>query len=390
MTTPAPRIFLIAVEESGDRIGADLMRALRRHYGDAVSFEGIGGAAMTGEGLQSLFDPHEVALIGFVAIVQKLPMLLRRIRESADAVVRAHPDMLVIIDSPDFTHRVARRVRKQAPDIKIVNYVSPTVWVWRGGRAKAMRAYIDRVLAIFPFEPAVHQRLQGPPCTYVGHPLMSELDKLRPNEQEEARRTLWPPLVMVLPGSRRSEVERLLPIFGAAIQKAHDEAGSFDLVLPTLPRLEAMVRTHVSTWPVQPRIVTDDEEKFAAFRTARAALVKSGTVTLELALARVPMVAAYKVGKIEEWIVRVLVNVTSAILPNLIVDKNFVPEFLQERCNGDALGLALAQIIEDGAARARQMKGFDRLMQVMTISKEAPGDKAARIIASEIAAKPLA
>src|SRR5579864_7643947 len=170
----ARKIFLIATEESGDRLGAQLMKVLRQRLGDAVKFEGVGGLAMAREGLKSLFPIEELSIIGFTAVIKQLPKVLRLIRQTIAAAVRARPDMLVIIDSPDFTHRVARRVRSRDPSIPIVDYVSPTVWAWRPGRARSMRAYIDHVLALLPFEPKEYQRLNGPPCSYVGHPLTEQ------------------------------------------------------------------------------------------------------------------------------------------------------------------------------------------------------------------------
>ena len=182
------KIFLIATEESGDRLGANLMKVLRQRLGDAVHFEGVGGRAMAREGLMSLFPIEELSIIGLAAVVKELPKILGLIKETASVVTEVSPDILVIIDSPDFTHRVARRVRAKDPAIPIVNYVSPTVWAWRPGRARAMRKYVDHVLALLPFEPEAYQRLRGPPCSYVGHPLTEQLSALRPNAQEAARR----------------------------------------------------------------------------------------------------------------------------------------------------------------------------------------------------------
>jgi len=189
-------IFLIAGEESGDRLGASLMAAIEDLAPCPVTFAGVGGSAMAERGLHSLFPLDELAVNGFSAVPARLPLILRRIREAADAVIAAKPCSLVIIDSPDFTHRVARRVRAAAPHIPIVDYVSPTVWAWRPGRAAAMRRYVDHVLALLPFEPDVHRRLGGPPCTFVGHPLAEAVTTLRPSPQEAARRAAGPPLEM--------------------------------------------------------------------------------------------------------------------------------------------------------------------------------------------------
>ncbi len=285
------RVALAAGEHSGDQLGFKLMRALRAAAGDVV-FTGVGGEAMEAEGLTSLFPISDVAVMGILPVLARLPTLIRRIRQAADAVIASRPDALVIIDSPDFTHRIARRVRKAMPDLPIVDYVSPSVWAWRPGRAKAMRVYVDCVLALLPFEPAAYVRLGGPRCVYVGHPLIERLAELRPNEDETRRRAAEPPIIVVLPGSRRSETRRLMGDFGAALQGLREAIGPFDAVLPTLPHLADEVRALAARWPLPPRIVVGEAQKFEAFRTARAALAASGTVTLELALAGTPMVGA--------------------------------------------------------------------------------------------------
>jgi lipid-A-disaccharide synthase len=184
----ARKVFLIATEESGDRLGANLMKVLRQRLGGAVRFEGVGGQSMAREGLASLFPIEELSIMGFSAVLRQLPMILRRIRQTADAVTLASPDILVIIDGPDFTHRVARRVRARDPSLPIVDYVSPSVWAWRPGRARAMLGYVDHVLALLPFEPEAYRRLHGPPCSYVGHPLVEQIDMLRPDADEQRRR----------------------------------------------------------------------------------------------------------------------------------------------------------------------------------------------------------
>jgi lipid-A-disaccharide synthase len=193
------KVFLIATEESGDRLGAALMKILRQRLGGAVRFEGVGGRAMAREGLDSLFPIEELSIIGLAAVAKQLPKILRLIRQTAAAATEAAPDILVIIDSPDFTHRVARRVRARDARIPIVDYVSPSVWAWRPGRARAMRTYVDHVLALLPFEPEAYRKLHGPPCSYVGHPLTEQLTSLRPNVDEAKRRDAPPPVLLVLP-----------------------------------------------------------------------------------------------------------------------------------------------------------------------------------------------
>jgi lipid-A-disaccharide synthase len=373
----ARKICLIATEESGDRLGANLMKVLRQRLGGAVRFEGVGGQAMAREGLVSLFPIEQLSIIGFAAVAKQLPMILRRIRETAAAVTQASPDALVIIDSPDFTHRVARRVRASDPAIPIIDYVSPSVWAWRSGRARAMRGYVDHVLALLPFEPEAYRRLRGPPCSYVGHPLTEQIGVLRPGVDEQKRRDQQPPVLLVLPGSRRSEIRHHMAIFGETLGLLDVP---FEPILPTMPHLQDAVRQGVKSWPVEPRIVVGEKDKRAAFRIAQAAFVKSGTATLELALAGVPMVAAYSAGVVGAWIARRAVRVSSVILANLVIGENVVPEFIQQDCTPARLAPALRDILSDASSRRRQLAAFAKIDAIMSTGDQPPSARAADIV----------
>jgi len=374
------RIFLVATEESGDRLGAGLMKVLRQRLGDAVEFEGVGGRAMAREGLNPLFPIEELSIIGFASVVRQLPKILRLIRQTADAVIAAAPDILVIIDSPDFTHRVARRVRARNASIPIIDYVSPTVWAWRPGRARAMLRYVDHVLALLPFEPEEYRKLRGPPCIYIGHPLTEQLAALRPNADEQARRDATPPVLLVLPGSRRSEVRHHLAVFGQALARLQADGAAFELKLPTMPHLADLVRAGVRDWPVAPEIVIGEAEKRAAFRSARAALAKSGTVTLELALSGVPMVTAYRVGTAEAFILRRAIRVSSVILANLVIGSEVIPEFLQENCTSENLARALRPLLSETPERRLQLDAFATLDAKMSTNNIPPSVRAADIV----------
>jgi lipid-A-disaccharide synthase len=385
----ALKLYIVAAEESGDALGAALARALRQRAGGKLGLAGVGSHAMAAAGIVSPFPINDLSIIGFDAIPRRLPTIVRRIRQTADAIVAAKPDALVIIDSPDFTHRVARRVRRRAPAIPILDYVSPSVWAWRPWRARAMRGYVDCVLAILPFEPAEHRRLRGPPCIYVGHPLTEQLADLRPGAGELQRRQSDPPLILLLPGSRSSEIRRLLAIFGAAIARVGARAGPLDLVLPTLPHLFDEVRAATVDWSVRPRIVVEAADKWAAFRAARAALAASGTATLELALAGVPTVAAYRVSRLEETILRGLfalrgagspVMVKSVILANLVIGEKVVPEFLQSDCTPENLAAALTPLLSQTVQRQRQVEAFARLDRMLATNAAAPSERAADIV----------
>jgi lipid-A-disaccharide synthase len=378
-TDPARKIFLIATEESGDRLGAGLMKVLHERLGGAVRFEGVGGQSMAREGLATIFPIEDLSIMGFAAVVQRLPTILRRIRETVAAVLEAGPDLLVIIDSPDFTHRVARRVRARNPKIPIVDYVSPSVWAWRPGRAKAMRSYVDHVLALLPFEPEVHRRLGGPPCTYVGHPLTEQRTALRPGTEEQKRRDSSPPVLLVLPGSRRSEIKHHLAIFGETLGLLQAQGVAFEAILPTTRHLQDAVREGLKNWPLQPRVVIGETDKHAAFRIAHAALAKSGTVTLELAIAGVPMVTAYRGGAVEALIAKRVVKLSSVILANLVIGENVVPEFLQENCTPAKLMPVLREALDDTPLRRRQLEAFARLDDIMSTGDASPSARAADI-----------
>ncbi|MBH5370053.1 lipid-A-disaccharide synthase [Bradyrhizobium glycinis] len=377
---PERKIFLIATEESGDRLGSALMKVLRQRLGDGVQFVGVGGRTMAREGLESLFPIEELSIVGFAAVVQQLPKILRLIRQTADAVTEAAPDVLVIIDSPDFTHRVARRVRARSPAIPIVDYVSPQLWAWRPGRARTMLGYVDHVLGLLPFEPEEYRKLGGPPCSYVGHPLVEQLGSLRPSAEEQKRRDGEPPVLLVLPGSRRSEVKHHLNVFGATLGRLRGEGCAFELMLPTMPHLEAIIREGIANWPVKPQIVIGENERRAAFRIAHAALAKSGTVTLELALSGIPMVTAYRVGAIEAFILRRAIRVSSVILANLVIGKDVIPEYLQEECTPEKLAPALRDVLTDSTLRRQQVEAFARLDQIMSTGTTSPSVLAADIV----------
>lgn len=379
-STHGPHVFLVAGEESGDRLGAALIAALRERTQGRIRFSAVGGMHMAGAGVPSRFPLGDLAIVGFSTIPAKLPTILRRIRETADAVVAARPDVLVIIDSPDFTHRVAKRVRKRAPEIRIVDYVCPSVWAWRPWRAKSMRSYVDHVLTLLPFEPAELQRLGGPPGTYVGHPLIEQVAQLRPNAEEVRRRVSNPPLLLVLPGSRGGEIRRMADVFGAAVGLVAKHVGALEVVVPAVPRLAETVRKAVAAWPVPAKVITDQAEKLAAFRSARAALTKSGTSTLELALAGIPMVAAYKLSLIEAGIGGLLIRVPSVILANLVLGEAAVPELLQFKCTPERLAAALTPLLSDTQQRRRQVAALGRLDTVMGLGGEAPSARAAAVV----------
>jgi lipid-A-disaccharide synthase len=382
--------FLIAGEESGDQLGAGLMQALAARIDRPVRFTGVGGARMSALGLESLFPMDELALHGVASVVANIARILRRIRETAAAIVAAEPDVLVLIDVPGFNLPVARKIRQARPSIPVVDYVSPTVWAWRPGRARRMTAFVDRVLAILPFEPEVHRQLGGPPCTYVGHPLIERLSVLRSAAGE--RRPIvsgGKPVILILPGSRRSEVSRLTPLFGEAIALVAERNGLPEILLPAVPRLAAEIAARVAGWKVKPRIVEGEIEKFAAFRRAHAALAASGTVTLELALAGVPMVVAYQLdalAKLLKPLIRFQMKppVPSIVLANLVLGEMIVPEFIDGDASAEALAAAVSPLLYNSPERCRQVDAFALLDGLMSVEPDTPSGRAADAVLATV------
>ena len=381
-------IWIVSGEESGDQLGAKLMRALKsRLGGERLRFGGVGGHAMAKEGLASIFPLEEISVMGFSAVIARLPTILKRIRFTADAVVAAKPDCLIIIDSPDFTHRVAKAVRQRAPEIPIVDYVSPSVWAWRPGRAAKMRAYVDHLLALLPFEPDAHKRLGGPPTTYVGHPLIERLAEIRPAHGERGASTDAPLKMVVLPGSRRSEVSRLMKPFGEALKLLQEQSPrSFEVTIPAVSHLADEIKVHAQAWSVKPRVVLGEAAKWAAFREADLALAASGTVTLELGLSGVPLVVAYRVSKIEE-VLKYLIKAPSIVLTNLVLGENVIPELIQWDCTPEKLRDAILPLMSDSPERQRQIAAFAKLDELMRIGDEVPSERAARVVEDVLGSK---
>jgi len=367
------RIAIVAGEESGDLLGADLVASLAAATGRTVELMGVGGAHLQALGLKSLFNASELALMGVSAIVRDLPRLLRRIRATAQAIAEARPDCLIAIDSPEFSLRVSRKVRTMRADIPIVHYVCPQVWAWRPGRAVVMREHIDHILCLLPFEPEALQRLHGPPGTFVGHRLLSDpgvqgavrMQMMRPHPTASDRRTL-----LLLPGSRRGEIASLIAPFGETLEILRSRGNRLDVKLPTVPHVAAAVEKAVAGWAVKPEILVAPEDKWRAFGVADAALCASGTVSLELALCGVPMISCYRL----DWLMRMiqpLVTVWSASLPNLIADRPVVTEHYNQYVRPEYLARQLEGLLVDSPARQWQLEGFSEIRRRMETGRAA-------------------
>ena len=375
--------YIIAGEPSGDRLGGGLMQALAAR--EQVTFAGIGGRDMMAAGLEPLFDMSELSVMGLSEVLPKLMQLVRRIRETAEDVIARRPEALITIDSPDFTLRVAARARQALPGLKVIHYVAPSVWAWRPGRAVKMARHVDHVLALLPFEPP-YMEAAGMTCDFVGHPAAA-----RPVPGAEAiaawraARGIGPgqKALLLAPGSRRGEVRRLGADFMATVARLRAADPDLAVICPVAETVAAEVEALLV--PLGPGIcllppTTTADEKTLAFAAADAALCASGTVTLELAAAGTPMVAAYRTTWLTAQIVRRVVKVRTANLVNLVSGRDVVPEFLQEYCTPAALTGALSPLLGDPAAAEAQRTAFDEVMTALGRGGPSPADRAAESV----------
>lgn len=379
MSNRTHHVMLVVGETSGDTLGAALMSALKRRLGDRVRFSGVGGDKMTAEGITSIFPMTDIAVMGPREVIPRLPLILKRMRETTAHAVEHMPDLIVIIDSPDFTHTVAKRIAKKAPGIPIANYVSPSVWAWRRGRAKAMAGYLKRVLALLPFEPAFFKAQADLDCVYVGHPAIEKIADPSEGTAFRERHGIAPetPVQLLLPGSRSNEAKRLSSVMGETAALIAEARPGTRFVIPVVDHVREIVHSAVADWPVKPILVEGEEEKRGAFAAATAALAASGTVSLELALARVPMVIAYKIDRIAAWAVGRMLKVPTVVLVNLILDRPSVREFLQNGCEPRALCDALLPLLDDSAARRTAIRDLEEVREKMGVGGPSPSERAA-------------
>jgi lipid-A-disaccharide synthase len=379
------KLFLIAGEASGDALGAALMAGLKA-LAPGVEFHGVGGPQMAAEGLSSLFPMEELSVMGLVEVLPKYLHLRRRIAETAEAVIRLRPDALVTIDSPDFCLRVARVVRAANPAQRTIHYVAPTVWAWRPGRAAKMAEVIDHVLALFPFEPP-YMEAAGMSCDFVGHPVAAA-PRARAEDAAEFRdlHAIGPdqPLLLCLPGSRKGEVTRLAPRFEEAIAQLRDREPGLRVILPTVRGVAGIVRDLAARWKVAPLVVETTEDKARAFAAADLALAASGTVSLELAANRVPMVIAHDFNRLTWWLMKRAALIDTVTLVNIVSETRAVPEYLGPACRPAAIARALMALIDDEAAREKQFAAMALTMERLGAGGEAPGLRAARSVLARI------
>jgi lipid-A-disaccharide synthase len=386
MSDEAPLVYITAGEPSGDQLGANLVQALREATSGRIRFAGVGGARMEAEGVPSLFPMSELALMG-LEVVPRLPKLLRRIRETAADVRSRRPDALVTIDAQGFSKRLGLKLAG-AP-FPIIQYVAPTVWAWKPWRARAVSRYLTHLLTIFPFEASFFDRY-GLPNTFVGHLAAEQAG--RPADGAGLRRRLGiaesATVLCALPGSRRGEVRRFLPVFAEAIALMRARFPDLVCLVPTVPTVADPVEAAARGWPAPTHVLRAPEEKYDAFAAAGAALAASGTVTSECAFAGLPTVVMYRINRVAGEIARYLLKskwVRFASAVNLVVDREVMPEFIQDRCKPALMAEAVVRLLADPAARAEQLAGMREAVQLLSVGGERPSRIAARTILDVIA-----
>jgi len=374
-------IMLVCGEPSGDALGAQLMAGLKALAGDRIHFSGVGGLAMAREGLASLYSLDATAVMGLREVVPAIPKILKRVREAVDFAIETKPDVVVVIDSPDFTHRVAQGIKARDSSIRTVDYVAPQVWASRAYRARKMAHYFDLVLALFPFEVPFFEKY-GLKAAFVGHPVIERAAHVGGGDALRTRLGICAeaPLLALCPGSRTNEIRFILPLFHETVTLLAAGIPGLVTVLPTVPHVAAKVRAATASWPTPLHVVEGEADKYAAFDAADVALAASGTVTAEIALSHTPMVVGYRVGGLTFFLSKFLMTVTHITLINILLGREAVPEFLQAKATPENLAGAVERLFRDAGARAAQvdaMKDFGRLLGE---GDETPSLRAARVL----------
>jgi lipid-A-disaccharide synthase len=384
----APLVYVIAGEPSGDALGGRLMAALKQRTGGAVRFAGIGGEHMAAQGLQSLVPLHELAIMGVAEVLPRARLILRRVNETVAEIVRLRPAAVVTIDSSGFTWRVAQRLRRRGETLPLIHYVAPMVWAWRGGRARRMARWYDHLMALLPFEPPYFTAV-GLSCSYVGHPVVESGADKGDGAEFRRRHGIAPeaPLLTVLPGSRRGEVGRLLPVFAGAVALLAKTRTGLRVVVPTTDTVADMVSAGVADWPVPTTVVRGTADKYDAFAASDAALAASGTVALELAMARLPAVIAYRISPLTHALVRRIVKVQYANLVNVVLGRMAVPELLQHDCTAERLAGEVGHLLDDADHRNEQIAACQSALRELGYGALAPGLRAADEVLAVIAAR---
>jgi lipid-A-disaccharide synthase len=387
MSREQPLIFVVSGEPSGDNLAGRLMGALKAETGGQIRFAGVGGPQSEAQGLRSLFPMRELSVTGLAEVVPHLPRLIKRLNQTAKAARALDPDAVVTIDSPSFTLRVAHKLR--GTGIPVIHYVAPQLWAWRPGRATKLAQRVDHIMALLPFEVPFFANY-GIPCTYVGHTAIEAGAATGDGPAFRARHGLPPDatVLCVVPGSRSLEVGRTLPVFRETILRLKEAHPDLRIVIPVAPSVAEEVEALTKDWPFPVVEVTDTAERFDAFAASDVALAKSGTVTLELALAGVPMVVAYRVNAATAFLIRRMgVSVKHASLVNLLAGHEVVPEFLQEDCTPAQLAAAIDELLRSEAARDVQRQGFREVIEVLGEATPPPSERAAKVVLDIVRAR---
>jgi lipid-A-disaccharide synthase len=385
--TDARLLYIVAGEASGDALGARLVAALRARD-PGLGFAGIGGDLLAAQGMASLFPMRELALMGLLEVLPNIRNVARRLSETAADIAARRPAAIVTIDSPGFTMRLAERV--QPLGIPVIHYVAPQSWAWRPGRVRKIRERVARVLCLLPFEPVIFDNA-GIPATFVGHPVLESGADAGDPARFRAAHGLTPEArpLLVMPGSRRMEVQRLLPLFGATLGLLDARVPGLRPVVAVSPLVAEAVRAGVAGWPGQPILVETLDGKHDAFAAVAAAggagLIKSGTSSLEMAVAGVPHVIAYRINPVTAWIVERLARVPFASLVNLLSELQVVPEFLQRFATPEAIAAALERLMTDEAAASAQRAGLGAVLDRLHPQGLAPSAAAAEAVLAELA-----
>ena len=384
----APFIFVTAGEPSGDALGGALIAALRERTGAGLRVAGIGGECMAEQGVSSLVPLSDLAVAGVAEVLPRAPLILRRVRETVQAIRQLRPDAVVTIDSSGFSWRIAHRLRRQGERLPLIHYVAPMVWAWRPGRARRLARWYDQLLALLPFEPPYFEKA-GLACSYVGHPVIeSGADRGDAARFRAIHGIADDELILtVLPGSRSGEARRLLPVFGAALRRLEAMLGPFRVAVPTVENVADAVTAGVVDWPSRPLVLRGAEAKYDAFAASRAAMAASGTVALELALARLPMVVAYRLNPLTEALLDRVLQVRRVSLVNLILDRPLVPELLRGECTPERLAAAVAELVRDERVRSTHIEGYDEAVRRLGSAGPSPSRNAADRILAIIAAR---
>jgi len=374
-----PLIFIIAGEPSGDRIGGEIIKALKTKSGGKLRFAGVGGKYMHEQGLTSIFPMSDLTLMGAIEILPKLLKVYKRYCETLDAIRTVKPDLVLTVDSPDFCLRIAKKAKSYG--FPVIHYTAPTVWAWRPGRAAAMAKYLDHLLLLYRFEKKYFDAVDLP-NTFVGHPLCtSGIDEQNPADfRKKYNLSATAPLLCILPGSRRAEVVSLMPVFHEALKKILKNHPKIKFVLPVAPQAKDIVEGALRTWDIPVTLVEGEDDKYGAMKASKAALAASGTVTLELAMAQLPTLITYIMNPITVWLGKKFIKTKYIGLPNIILNKLIMPELLQENCTPENIVTKLEKLLNDEQTRERQVENFKLLRTQLMLEGETPSEKAAQVI----------